>query len=248
MADKRMFSKSFVDSDLFLDMPQTAQLLYFHLSMRADDDGFINNPKSIARNVKCGEDDLKILAAKGFIIPFESGIIVIAHWKLHNYIKSDRYKETVYLAEKAQLQIENNQYILSGAITEPECLQSGAETEPQNRDRESTEINQNSKNNMRKHEAEELFERIWKLYQNKKGKNQVSESAKIRLLDVGYEELTRAIDRYECELKKDADWRKRQNGSTFFNSGYVDYLDKNYQAGGEQDGAESASSINLWQQ
>ena len=90
---------------------------------------------------------------------------------------------------------------------------------------------------MRKREAEELFEKIWKLYQNKKGKNQVSEAAKLRLLDVGYEELTRAIDRYECELKKDADWRKRQNGSTFFNSGYVDYLDKNYQAGGEQGGA-----------
>lgn len=248
MADRRMLSKSFIDSDLFLDMPQTSQLLYFHLNLRADDDGFIDNPKSIARNVKCSEDDLKILAAKGFIIPFESGIIVITHWKVHNYIKSDRYKETRYLTEKAQLQLENNTYLLTGTIMEPECLQSGTETEPQDRDKDRDRLGKSNKNNVRKREAEELFEKIWKLYQNKKGKNQVSEAAKLRLLDVGYEELTRAIDRYECELKKDADWRKRQNGSTFFNSGYVDYLDKNYQAGGEQGGAESASSINLWKQ
>lgn len=246
MADKRMFSKSFVDSDFFLDMPQTAQLLYFHLSMRADDDGFINNPKSIARNVKCGEDDLKILAAKGFIIPFESGIIVIAHWKLHNYIKSDRYRETVYLTEKAQLQVENNQYLLSGTITEPERLQSGTETEPQKRDRESIEINQKNKNNVRKHEANELFERVWKLYPNKKGKGQISDTAKLRLLDIGYEELERAIQRYQAGLNNDT-WRQPQNGSTFFNSGYFDYLDTNYnQSGGETVGAESESTHKLW--
>lgn len=111
MAERRMFAKTIIDSDAFLDMPQSTQLLYFHLSMRADDDGFINNPKSITRNVKCNEDDLRILIAKKFIIPFESGVVVIKHWRIHNYIRNDRYKETKYKEEKASLSYdENNAY------------------------------------------------------------------------------------------------------------------------------------------
>ena len=94
MAERRMFSKNVIDSDCFLDMPLTAQALYFHLSMRADDDGFINNPKSIMRNVCCKDDDLKMLIAKKFVIAFESGIVVISHWKIHNYIRKDRYNPT----------------------------------------------------------------------------------------------------------------------------------------------------------
>ena len=113
MAERRMFAKTIIDSDAFLDMPQSTQLLYFHLSMRADDDGFINNPKSITRNVKCNEDDLKLLTLKKFIIPFESGIVVIKHWKIHNYIRNDRYKETKYKEEKSLLFLdENNSYSL----------------------------------------------------------------------------------------------------------------------------------------
>lgn len=124
MADKRMFSKTIVDSDAFLDMPQTTQLLYFHLSMRADDDGFINNPRSIMRNVKCSEDDMKILAVKKFIIPFESGIVVIKHWKIHNYIAKDRYHETKYKEEKSLLTLdENNSYTLDKDNSYTECIQ-----------------------------------------------------------------------------------------------------------------------------
>ena len=108
MAERRMFAKTIIDSDVFLDMPHSTQLLYFHLSMRADDDGFINNPKNIMRLASCKEDDLKLLIAKQFILPFESGIVVIKHWKIHNYIRSDRYKETKYLQEKAQLLLEEN--------------------------------------------------------------------------------------------------------------------------------------------
>ena len=111
MAERRMIAKTIVDSDAFLDMPHSTQLLYFHLSIRADDDGFINNPKSIMRNTKCNEDDLKLLVLKKFIIPFESGIVVIKHWKIHNYIAKDRYKETKYKEEKATLSLdENNAY------------------------------------------------------------------------------------------------------------------------------------------
>lgn len=123
MADKRMFSKTIVDSDAFLDMPQTTQLLYFHLAMRADDDGFINNPKSIMRNVKCSEDDLKLLAIKKFIIPFESGVVVIKHWKIHNYISTDRYKETKYKEEKATLSLDENKAYTQKEVSYTECIQ-----------------------------------------------------------------------------------------------------------------------------
>lgn len=113
MAERRMFAKTVIESDLFLDMPQSTQLLYFHLSMRADDDGFINNPKSIMRNVKCNDDDLKLLIAKQFIIPFETGIVVITHWKIHNYIRNDRKHPTKYLEEFEQLILnKDNSYSL----------------------------------------------------------------------------------------------------------------------------------------
>ncbi|MCK9160262.1 MAG: hypothetical protein WCR45_02960 [Bacteroidaceae bacterium] len=113
MGERRMFSKTIIDSDNFLDMPLSSQLLYFHLSMRADDDGFINNPKSIMRNVRCNDDDLKLLIAKQFILPFESGVVVIKHWKIHNYIRADRYKETNCLEEKKFLQLnKGNEYVI----------------------------------------------------------------------------------------------------------------------------------------
>ena len=108
MAERRMFAKTIIDSDAFLDMPLSTQALYFHLSMRADDDGFINNPKKIQRMVGGSDDDLKLLVAKRFIIPFESGIVVIKHWKIHNYIRTDRYKATVYKDEKASLTLKEN--------------------------------------------------------------------------------------------------------------------------------------------
>ena len=108
MAERRMFAKTIIDSDSFLDMPLSTQSLYFHLSMRADDDGFLNNPKKIQRMIGCSDDDLKLLVAKNFIIPFESGVVVIKHWKIHNYIRNDRYKPTVYVEEKAQLMSKEN--------------------------------------------------------------------------------------------------------------------------------------------
>lgn len=108
MAERRMFAKTIIDSDAFLDMPLSAQALYFHLSMRADDDGFINNPKKIQRMIGASDDDGKLLILKRFIIQFESGVIVIKHWKIHNYIRTDRYKPTIYQEEKAQLDEKDN--------------------------------------------------------------------------------------------------------------------------------------------
>lgn len=119
MAERRMFAKTIIDSDAFLDMPLSAQSLYFHLSMRADDDGFINNPKKVQRMIGAADDDLKLLVLKKFIIPFETGIVVIKHWKIHNYIRQDRYKETVYQEEKRRLNVEENKaYTLRGIGTE----------------------------------------------------------------------------------------------------------------------------------
>ena len=113
MAERRMFAKTIIDSDAFLDMPLSTQCLYFHLNMRADDDGFINNPKKIQRMIGASDDDLKVLMSKNFIIPFENGIVVIKHWKIHNYIRNDRYKETVYQEEKSMLiEKENKAYSL----------------------------------------------------------------------------------------------------------------------------------------
>ena len=135
MAERRMFAKTIIDSDSFLDMPLSAQALYFHLSMRADDDGFINNPKKIQRMIGGADDDLKLLCVKKFIIPFESGIVVIKHWKIHNYIQKDRYKETVYKEEKAMLSVKaNNSYTLGIPDVnqlDTECIQDGYRMEAQ---------------------------------------------------------------------------------------------------------------------
>lgn len=116
VAQRRMFSMKIIDTDLFLDMPVSSQLLYFHLSMRADDDGFISSPKKIMKMVNCSEDDLKVLEAKQFVIPFDNGICVITHWRIHNYIQKDRYSETMYLEEKQSLDVDDN-----GAYTK--CIQ-----------------------------------------------------------------------------------------------------------------------------
>lgn len=130
MAERRMFAKTIIDSDAFLDLPSSSQALYFHLGMRADDDGFINNPKKIQRVIGGSDDDLKLLIAKNFIIPFESGVVVIKHWKIHNYIQSDRYKPTLYEEEKKQLTTKSNKSYkkpksIDTPTMYPECVQVG---------------------------------------------------------------------------------------------------------------------------
>jgi len=130
-----MFAKTIMDSDAFLDMPLSTQALYFHLSMRADDDGFINNPKKIQRMIGCADDDFKLLIMKKFIIPFESGIVVIKHWKIHNYIQKDRYKPTIYQEEIQKLDTKKNgTYTMKKAIpalSDTECIQNGDSLEAQ---------------------------------------------------------------------------------------------------------------------
>ena len=116
MAEKRMFTQKIIDSDAFLDMPLSTQALYFHLNMRADDDGFVNNPKRIQRTIGASEDDLKLLIAKRFVIGFDSGVLVIKHWRMHNTLRKDRYNPTQYQEELALLEIKDN-----NAYTERLC-------------------------------------------------------------------------------------------------------------------------------
>lgn len=106
MAQRRMFSKLIVQTDAFMEMPASSQLLYFHLSMEADDDGFVSNPKRVMKTVGSGEDDYKVLMAKRFIIQFESGVCVIKHWLIHNFIRGDRYKKTQWVEEMSKIKID----------------------------------------------------------------------------------------------------------------------------------------------
>ena len=103
-----MFEKTIIDSDAFLDMPMSARLLYYDLGMRADDDGFINSPKKIMRMIGASNDDVNILIARKFVIPFDSGVVVIKHWRINNYLRNDRYTETKYLEEKSNLEVDKN--------------------------------------------------------------------------------------------------------------------------------------------
>jgi hypothetical protein len=120
MAERRMFAKTIVDSDDFLEMPLSTQALYFHLSIRADDDGFLNNPNKIMKNIGANKNDYDVLISKRYIIIFPDGICVIRHWKIHNYIQTDRYKETLYTEEKSMLVIKKNRPY---TLVDTNCIQ-----------------------------------------------------------------------------------------------------------------------------
>lgn len=132
MADKRMMSKSVIDTDMFLDMPASTQCLYFHMLLMADDDGFLKNAKTIMRTVGASPDDIKLLIAKQYLIPFDTGIMAIKHWRIHNYIKKDRYKPTDCEEIKLLEVNEKGEYVLA----EPVRNQVGSNMEPQDRDRD----------------------------------------------------------------------------------------------------------------
>ena len=168
MAERRMFAKTIIDSDAFLDMPLSSQALYFHLSMRADDEGFINNPKKIQRMVSSSDDDMKLLIAKSFIIPFESGIVVIKHWKIHNYIQKDRFKPTVYQEERKQLGLKNN----NAYTLDTPCIQEVSSSETQVRlgknsiDKDNKNKEGQMSDKCHRCYSDEDFQRVAQVYQN----------------------------------------------------------------------------------
>lgn len=137
MAQRRMFSQKVVETDRFLDMALTAQTLYFHLGMHADDDGFVGNPKSLRRMIGASDDDLKALVEKGYLILFEDGVVAIRDWLVSNYVKKDRYTPTIYTTDRQLLVVDRNRrYQLAAEVTpettvEPERIQNGSKMDPQ---------------------------------------------------------------------------------------------------------------------
>lgn len=218
MAERRMFAKTIIDSDAFLDMPLSAQALYFHLSMRADDDGFVNNPKKIQRMIGASEDDYKLLIAKSFVLMFESGVIVIKHWRINNYIRGDRYKETVYTEEMKLLSVKDNGAYTFGIPTDNQTVY---QMETQYR------LGKDSigkVNNI----YPSSFEEFWNLYPRKQDKGQAYKCYQARLND-GYteEQLLTACKNYAAECEKEKREKKYiKVGSTFLsvNEPFIDYL------------------------
>ncbi len=247
MANRRMFSLEVCDTDRFMEMPLSTQGLYLQLGLRADDDGFISSPKRIVAMAGGSNDDLKLLITKGYLIPFESGIIVITDWNINNWIRPDRKHNTRFEKEKALLALENGSYSLVD-ICQPNDNQMTTQCHTEvSIDKYSIDnINNNSASpdapKESNAEIESFFESIWKLYPNKKGKAAVSKTKKKELFKVGYDEMSRAISRYVTDLKAE-EWRKPQYGSSFFNKGYVDYLDKNYTAAVASDPEKGDRSI-----
>lgn len=237
MASKRMFAMTIIDSDAFLDMPLSTQALYFHLSMRADDDGFINNPKKVQRLVMATDDDMKLLIAKSFIIPFESGVVVIKHWKIHNYIQTDRYKPTTYQDEKALLTVKEN-----GAYTlDTDCIQNVSEVLPQNRlDKNRLDKSSNI--------SCASFESFWSEYTKKRDKAMARKAYEARLKDgFSEDELLEACQNYMAECKKEnREQRYIKDAKTFLgvNTPFVDYLPK--QPKTDAHGREYKDGLLVW--
>ena len=221
MAEKRMFTKKITESDAFLDMPMSTQCLYFHLNMAADDDGFVNSPKRIQRLVGANDDDMKLLIAKSFIILFESGIIVIKHWKMHNYIQSDRYKPTDYIEEKNMLTLKKNKaYTLNGDSMDTNCIQNV-----------SVDKNRLDKNRLDKSNIYSLhFEEAYSAYPRKGEKKRAYACYQARIRE-GYseDELLAATKNYAEQCKKENREQKYiKIAPTFYgvNTPFVDYLPK----------------------
>lgn len=213
-----MMAKSIMDSDLFLEMPQSSQNLYFHLLLRADDDGFVGNPRQIMRMVNCSEDDMRILIMKQFLIPFNSGIVVIKHWKIHNYIRNDRYKPTIYQEEKKLLEENDNKEYKLGI---PDGYQRETQYSIGKYSIVKDSIEKNNNNAQRKKELEEEFEQLWAMYPKKQGKKKALEyyiSARTSKDPVTFEIVKQGISNYIFNIKETGlDPKYIKHGSTWFN-------------------------------
>lgn len=220
MAEKRMFTQKIIDSDAFLTMPLSAQALYFHLNMRADDDGFVNNPRKIAEWIHASDDDLRLLLVKRFIIGFESGVIVIKHWRMHNTLKSDRYHPTDYQDELALLDIKPNK-----AYTEkfqgfeaPEALLSGDEewnrsgTKPvPNRSQTGTTgldiglgLDKDLDNPPISPQGDKRFDRFWTVYPKKVGKGAARKAFAKAVRKCSVDDMIAAVEKQ----KQSSQWTK----------------------------------------
>lgn len=255
MAEKRMFNAKVLDTDAFLDMPLSAQALYFHLNLRADDDGFVSSPKRIQTYIGASEDDLKLLVAKRFLIAFPDGVMVVKHWRMHNTIKKDRYTPTDYQEDLRLLGLkENKAYTLEISEMVAKCFQNGSNLEPKCLQNVSTDIgldkdididkdiNNNippkpitdvSKNVVSKaartsYETE--FESFWSVYPRKIEKATAYKCYKARLSD-GWNpaDLIKAAEAYAAQCTKDhTDSKYIKHPATFLSAStpFTDYIPK----------------------
>lgn len=229
MAERRMFTQKIIDSDAFLDMPLSTQSLYFHLNMRADDDGFVNNPKKIQRMIGASDDDLRLLIAKRFIIAFENGVVVIKHWRMHNLLRKDRYNPTQYQEQIQRLEIKDN-----GAYTERDDTMA-TEWQPNgNRLATQDSIGKESigkesiENNIvivddcpsvKSSDLEQEFESIWREYPRKQGKqNAMKAYVKARKAGTEMQTVIDGLKSYLLYIQAERiEERYIKQGSTWFN-------------------------------
>ena len=234
MAQRRMFSKKVTDTDAFLDMPLSTQALYFHLNMHADDDGFIDNTKTIQRMIGSSDDDRKLLVAKQFLLPFENGVVVIKDWRVHNYIRKDTYNQTMYPNELEQLNInDSGQYERQDLLPYTERPRDVDETLTQVRlgkDRKDILSGSDEPDSTRiqKSERDQMFETIWKLYPKKSGKaNAKKDFDKAIKSGIDPELIKSKLEEYLKQIKaKQTPQQFIKQGSTWFHqAGWEDEYD-----------------------
>lgn len=191
-----MFSRKITETDHFLEMPLSSQALYFHLNMGADDEGFIDKAKTIQRTIGASDDDMRLLIAKGFLIPFESGVVVIRHWRIHNYIQADRFQATIHQNEKEQLEFDK----LKIASIKPldQCIQNVSKMDTQVR------------------LGEDRLDKVNNLYSGedeKKSLSQIIKSTSVKINDrqiqqiqeyIGLDNMTVDMIEYAVQLTEDA--------------------------------------------
>ncbi|MCC9273607.1 MAG: DNA replication protein [Enterococcus aquimarinus] len=228
MAQRRMFSKDITTSDIFVDMPSSSQLLYFHLGMEADDDGFLGNARMLSRAYGMNNDDLKLLEAKGFVITFQTGVTVIKDWKINNQIRKDRHKPTIYQQEKKLLTVDvNGSYLIgnqTATIQQPSDNQTGVSSATQysiGKDSIGKDSKDILSNKSDKVNHQENFNRLWELYP--KGKKQGKDKAFISYKKAIKEGITdkvieTAIENYKKQIAiQQTELQFIKQGSTWFN-------------------------------
>ena len=226
-----MFSKKVTDTDTFLDMPLSTQALYFHLNMHADDDGFIDNTKTIQRMIGSSDDDRKLLVAKQFLLPFENRLVVIKDWRVRNYIQGDRYHKTQYINEKSQLIVEENN-IYTRRVQDVSNMDTQVRLGKDRLGKDSKDILSGSdepdSKRIQKSERDQMFETIWKLYPKKSGKaNAKKDFDKAIKSGIDPELIKSKLEEYLKQIKaKQTPQQFIKQGSTWFHqSGWEDEYD-----------------------
>lgn len=196
-----MFSRKITETDHFLEMPLSSQALYFHLNMGADDEGFIDKAKTIQRTIGASDDDMKLLIAKGFLIPFESGVVVIRHWRIHNYIQADRFQATIHQNEKEQLEFDKSK--IASIKPLDQCIQNVSKMDTQVRLGEDRL-------------DKDRLDKVNNLYSGENGKkslSQIIKSSNIKINDrqaqqiqeyIGLDNMTVDMIDYAIQLTEDA--------------------------------------------